>query len=319
MQITSLDVLPPVPARERRDHGATSARRTGAPSRPTRFVRAAVALGNLLAPNWTLATARRLVADWARGDGGAFTDGEKSYVARGGVRIAVHRWGPTGRPKVLLLHDWAGSSGVFHVWLEPLLAAGYCVVAFDQAGHGDSGGTPSPHDFPLILREMAAQIGPVEAIIAHGLGALASLQLLAERPIARKAILLSPPTEACAPVRAFLRTIGLSALLAERFLALLDASVVPGTPAGTPWLRAPVIACPALIIHDLDDESVPWVDGECYARHWRDSHLLTTTGLGHAGVASSLLSIVPALRFLHGETVGARVVASPDINVFAPR
>ena len=74
-----------------------------------------------------------------------------------------------------------------------------------------------------------------------------------------------------------------------------------------------VIARPALIVHDVEDREVPWSEGERYARYWPDSRLLSTQGLGHNRIADDAGVIAAALRFLHGETVGDRVVSSPNL------
>ena len=77
--------------------------------------------------------------------------------------------------------------------------------------------------------------------------------------------------------------------------------------------NAPLIARPALVVHDLEDAEVPWAEGERYARYWPDSRLLTTTGLGHHRIAHDPGVIAAALRFLRGEIVGDRVVSSPNL------
>jgi pimeloyl-ACP methyl ester carboxylesterase len=77
--------------------------------------------------------------------------------------------------------------------------------------------------------------------------------------------------------------------------------------------RLPAFGQPALIVHDLDDREVPWGEGEYYARHWPGARLLTTTGLGHNRVVDDADVIEQALRFVRGEVVGERVVASPNL------
>src|SRR3546814_4778812 len=68
--------------------------------------------------------------------------------------------------------------------------------------------------------------------------------------------------------------------------------------------NAPRIGCPALIVHDLEDREVPWADGECYARAWHGSRLLSTTGLGHNRIVGDAGVIAATLRFLRGDAVG---------------
>ena len=69
----------------------------------------------------------------------------------------------------------------------------------------------------------------------------------------------------------------------------------------------------ALLLDRFTDTDVPWHEGEAYARLWPRARLLSTTGMGHHRIAADPLVIDAALRFLAGETVGERVVSSPNL------
>ncbi|HEY6073502.1 MAG TPA: alpha/beta fold hydrolase, partial [Anaerolineales bacterium] len=58
-----------------------------------------------------------------------FADGE----------LAVTAWGKGGLA-VLLMHGWGGSRAQMTGFVDPLLEAGYGVVAYDQPAHGESEG-----------------------------------------------------------------------------------------------------------------------------------------------------------------------------------
>ena len=228
--------------------------------------------------------------------------------------IAFHRWGGVGQPLILLAHDWASDSSVFASWVRPLRAAGYAVVAFDQPGHGASGGTCMPWQFVDAMRVVSLHFGPFAAVVAHGHGALATTLLLAERVIAKKTVLLGPPADPTEQALRFARTLGLTKTLAVRFAQLDCAAAGSMEQRLVPSSRASTIGCPALVVHDIADETVSWSDGECYARHWPDARLLTTTGLSHEGMTASPAIVASALDFLHGEAVGERVIASPEMD-----
>src|SRR3954471_12912224 len=50
--------------------------------------------------------------------------------------VAAWKWGQG--PTVLLVHGWEGRGSQLGSFVEPLVAAGLSVVAFDAPGHGDS-------------------------------------------------------------------------------------------------------------------------------------------------------------------------------------
>ena len=53
-----------------------------------------------------------------------------------GGELAVTTWGSNG-PAVLLMHGWGGARAQMTGFVDPLLFAGYRVVAYDQPAHGD--------------------------------------------------------------------------------------------------------------------------------------------------------------------------------------
>jgi pimeloyl-ACP methyl ester carboxylesterase len=213
-----------------------------------------------------------------------------------------------------MAHGWSSHALRFFPWTRPLLEAGYAVVAFDQQGHGRSSGREATlAAFRDTLRVVASLLDRVAAVIGHAHGACAAMLALADCSIAERAVLIAAPADPSVAALRFARAIGLSDALSARLLEACDAG--SGTDLGNirAHVAAPRIGCPALIIHDLDDREVPWTDGECLARHWRDSHLLTTTGLGHHRVVNDRAVIDATLRFLRGERVGSRVVSSPNL------
>lgn len=56
----------------------------------------------------------------------------------GGVPIHYFRWGDPERPGIVLTHGFMAHARCW-AWIAPLLAADYCLVAFDLSGMGDSG------------------------------------------------------------------------------------------------------------------------------------------------------------------------------------
>src|SRR5512141_858724 len=56
-----------------------------------------------------------------------------------GGELAVTTWGNAG-PAVLLMHGWGGARAQMTGFVDPLLFAGYRVVAYDQPAHGESDG-----------------------------------------------------------------------------------------------------------------------------------------------------------------------------------
>ena len=232
-----------------------------------------------------------------------------------GDKIHVYVWGdPAAQPYVLFAHGWSSHGTRITPWVAPLQDAGYAVVAFDQAAHGRSSGnhTTLP-DFTCHLLAVARHFGPAAAVIGHSLGGAATALALARGLVAERAVLIAPAADPLAAVERFSRFVWLRSYLGRRMFTLFEQALRVDASELQAHTNAPRIGRPALIVHDLEDREVPWSEGERYARFWQDSRLLSTQGLGHNRIADDQGVIAAALRFLHGETVGDRVVSSPNL------
>ena len=284
------------------------------------LLRAGFALGSWFRPAATLRRAYRLFCTpltstrrraLVTGTGGAKLD----MLTIGGEQVSVYTWGdPSTQPYVLVSHGWSSHATRFLAWIAPLRAAGYAVVGFDQVGHGRSSGRRSTlPDFAEVLAAVAARQGPCAALIGHSLGGSASLLALADGLQAKRAVLIAPAADPIAAASRFGRVVGLAERLSAHLYDEYEARHPLRVASLQAHLKAPSIARPALIVHDLADREVPWAEGERYARHWPGARLLTTTGLDHHRVVDDAGVIDAALRFLRGETVGERVVSSPNL------
>ncbi len=231
-----------------------------------------------------------------------------------GRRIATYVWGdPRARPYVLFAHGWSSYGTSFLPWVERLRQAGYAVVSFDQTGHGRSGGlrTTLP-GFVRTLAAVAARFGAPAALVGHSLGGAALTVALARGLDAQRAILIAPSADLADATLRFTRFVRLPERLYRRMLAAFENIGVHFDELQA-QRNAPRISRPALIVHDIEDREIPWAEGERYARYWPDSRLLTTRGLSHHRIAQDPAVIDAALAFLRGETVGERIVSSPNL------
>ena len=283
-------------------------------------IRIGFRLGAWLLPGRTLAAAARLfstpfASSRARALSAPQADAREETLDVDGLRIAVYVWGdPTQAPYVLFAHGWSSHGTRIAPWVSPLREAGYAVVAFDQAGHGKSGGdrTTLP-DFACHLMAVARRFGPAAAVIGHSLGGAATAVAMARGLEAERAILIAPAADPLAAMERFSRFVWLGTSFGRRLAALFERQTRVPVEELQAHSSAPRIGRPALVVHDLEDREVPWHEGERYARLWRGARLVTTRGFGHNRIADHPQVIADALRFLRGETVGERVVSSPNL------
>jgi pimeloyl-ACP methyl ester carboxylesterase len=218
-----------------------------------------------------------------------------------GGELAVTTWGTPG-PAVLLLHGWGGARAQMTGLVEPLLSAGFRVVAYDQPAHGESDGqTTNLLEIAPTLDLIAAREGPFHALLAHSFGALIASYTLAERGLPQPARLVYfgalnrlmdslPRFQRQAKLPDDLLA-GLRDLLYARFTpAVLDAIVNARL--------APRLALPALMFHDLGDDVTPIDDSRAIAQAWPSARLVETAGLGHRGALRSPAIHAQVVQFL---------------------
>lgn len=283
------------------------------------WLRTAYAIGSRLAPDATVHRAGDLFCTPFRSSRtrarAAVTDASETMLDIDGIHIASYVWGdPRNQPYVLFAHGWSSHGTRIAPWVAPLRAAGYAVVAFDQAAHGKSDGTRTNlPDFACHLLAVGQRYGPAAAVIGHSLGGAAAAVALANGLQAQRAVLIAPPADPLVMADQFARMIGLARHLGRRMFAMFEQRMRFSVEELQAQNFAPRIAQPALIVHDLQDREVPWSEGERYARYWPGARLLSTHGLGHNRIADDQGVIATALRFLHGEDVGDRVVSSRNL------
>lgn len=196
--------------------------------------------------------------------------------------ISAWRWGHG--PAVLLVHGWSGRGIQFHRFVVPLVKAGYTAIAIDMPAHGESTGRITSYfEFTDAIRAFLSkdQALGVQGIIAHSLGACATINALAKEKIAINTVCIAPVLRLRELllntfVRFGIPHVIFTALISEfekRFGYNLEAD----NPLGLlPYLRGPV-----LMVHDENDRTVAFGDTADQAQNHARITLFATQGLGH--------------------------------------
>jgi pimeloyl-ACP methyl ester carboxylesterase len=212
--------------------------------------------------------------------------------------VSTYSWGKPDGPTVLLVHGWGGHAGQMTPFVEPLLDAGYRVVAIDMPAHGASDGKlSSVVHFSIAIRQAARYFGRVHGVITHSLGGGGLVHALRNGMPANRVVLVAPQAQFHDYWRMFRNGLGMSDAAWTHMVAASEAWL--GVPFAEihPGYGAPRMTVPALILHGEKDKLSPIKEGRDMARLWPGARLEEFDS-GHTSILREPAVIRSAAAFM---------------------
>ncbi len=201
------------------------------------------------------------------------------YLGPDDVVMPATSWGEG--PVVALMHGWEGRGSQLGAFVAPLVAAGFKVVAIDAPGHGDApDGLANPMVFAETLRRLEHWMGGLHAVIAHSFGALGTAYAFYEGLTAARVVLVAPATSPRVATETMAQMLSLPPDIVGDLQRRLEKRVKLQLDDIENGRLFSHIACPVLVVHDVDDEEVSTDDAEAIAAT-TDARVRWTRGLGH--------------------------------------
>jgi pimeloyl-ACP methyl ester carboxylesterase len=216
------------------------------------------------------------------------------------IPIVIYTWG-TG-PVVLFVHGWSGRGSQVVAFVEPLMAAGFQVIAVDAPGHGETpGDSTNVLECAAVLQAVSTHYGPVHAALAHSFGGMVLAYAMNQGMSVERVVSISAPAQVEYLIAGFAQTLAIPATVIAAMQKRIDQQF-----PGSLWERLSTVHnvrhlhAPALIIHDEDDVSVPWQQGRMIAAAWPGARFMKTGGLGHGRILRDRQVVKAAVEFISG-------------------
>jgi pimeloyl-ACP methyl ester carboxylesterase len=236
-------------------------------------------------------------------------DGAPFQLTVSGATVRGHRWGENEKI-IYLVHGWGSSAAQLSAFVEPLLDAGFSVVAHDALSHGRSDPGPSgPRrsnalEHRDVLKAVVAAHGPAHGIVAHSLGSMVAALAMRDGILPNRAVYIAPMTDIASYGQPFVRMLGAGPRTWAEFVKRVERRFgLTFSYFGLAPMADELATPPLLIVHDRNDQETSWETSRTLASRWPNARLLSTTGLGHNRILSDPAVVSAVLAFLCGEDV----------------
>lgn len=218
---------------------------------------------------------------------------EKFAIVYAGKKVQGYRWG-TGERKLLLLHGWESHSYWWKSVVNNMPKEHFTIYSIDAPGHGLSEGNyiNIPHYSGLI--EQLVLTYEIYAILAHSLGAFSSVYTMHRVPQlpVSKIVVMASPGEVKEFVAYYQKILGLS----QKTMALINQYFIEKLGHAPAYFSlkefASSLTPSGLVIHDTEDRDAPYRYALEAHNNWKNSGMVTTTGLGHNLKSTELIEKV---------------------------
>ena len=197
--------------------------------------------------------------------------------------IMTYRW--VGKKQtVLLAHGWESNSARWKNLIKSLNKKNYNVIAIDAPAHGKSGGKLfNAVVYSEFINVIAKRFQP-DILIGHSVGGMATVlfQHKYQMESVKKIILLGAPSEFTGVLQRYYDMLGYNERIRNQIkLTIIDNFGKAPEDFSTAKFTEH-ISSKGLIIHDSDDDIIPYNDAVSINQSFKNSKLITTKGLGHS-------------------------------------
>lgn len=200
-----------------------------------------------------------------------------------GIAILTYRWPGKGK-SILLAHGWESNSARWENLILRLKKLGYNIIALDAPAHGNSGGNRfTAVLYAEFINVIINRFNP-EIVIGHSAGAMAISFAIEKYEYSNieKLILIGSPSEFKDVLDRYTKMLYISKQVSKAIEDFIIENYNKHPKDFSTSKSVKNLTIESLILHDEDDNVIPYQDALVIKSHLKNSILVTTKGLGHS-------------------------------------
>ncbi len=217
-------------------------------------------------------------------------------------KLTGYRWGKTTDPVILLVHGWTATATCFVNFIDPLLDRGYQVISYDAIAHGETSGVSvSLTEWADTVIAVMDEIGKVDCIMGHSLGAGAIVIASSLKLKTDKIVLISPVSDISKVTDQFAKALSIPKSIMEKMHQYAwEKYYISASKFGNNWdeVFGSEFRAPTLIIHDINDKEIDISNARKLEKQWPWAEIMETKRLGHRRILLNPDVVARVLNFI---------------------
>lgn len=221
-----------------------------------------------------------------------------SFITIDDHRIKLWSWGEG--PTILFIHGWGGRGTQISSFVDVLNQAGFKVMSFDMPAHGQSEGKrTNAVRVVKTISEIMKGIDNFHGVITHSFGgAIFGYYYHPQLPL-KKIVLVCPPATLHTAINQFSETLRLPESIKTYIENQLKMDFGDDIFYKLSLLNTgKSMKQPVLVVHDKDDDVVPYQDGQEIVKILQQGEFYGTQTLGHRKVLFDSAVVEQVVQFI---------------------
>lgn len=223
---------------------------------------------------------------------------ELVFIPEISKRIMVYEYGFSSK-KALLVHGWSGRGTQLVKIADQLTDMGYTTISFDAPAHGKSpGSTTLMVEFIASILELEKKYGKFDIAVGHSLGGMSVLNSIKKGLKLDKAVIVGSGDSINDILQDFVKKMNLEPKIAHLMRSSFEQTYQESMENYSGSNAAKEVNIPILVIHDENDEDVPYTASVNIHKTLKNSELLLTKSLGHRKILGNEDVILKIKNFI---------------------